>query len=303
MTDLRSDGRIGARRHRDYARQSLRKLTVERAPDPFTASGRIGRGIRHAHPPPRADGIHAFRGRASRVTWRSRAWSCSGPSMRDGWWGLSSGSCRATSPITISRHRLTRGMSTVCLRPRRYRDRGACGDEVRWLTSARSRGRPRETTTGSAPSSGAGRRGWGVPPIYVAARSTRSGREAGRAARTHGGLLLPGVSDRRVPLEQPRGQSDVQEVGPVLRRAVSLQGLRNGLQQLHGRSRILRPGARSLLDVACGTGKHLECLRAHYRRRGGGCSAPSSWRSRCPPAYRFTRQTWSTSIYITPSTS
>ena len=34
VTDLRSDGRIGARRHRDYARQSLRKLTVERAPDP-----------------------------------------------------------------------------------------------------------------------------------------------------------------------------------------------------------------------------------------------------------------------------
>lgn len=42
--------------------------------------------------------------------------------------------------------------------------------------------------------------------------------------------------------------------------------------RLHELIQQLRPGARTLLDVACGTGKHLEHLRAHYEAEG------STWR-------------------------
>lgn len=38
--------------------------------------------------------------------------------------------------------------------------------------------------------------------------------------------------------------------------------------RLHELIQQLRPGARTLLDVACGTGKHLEHLRAHYEAEG-----------------------------------
>ena len=38
--------------------------------------------------------------------------------------------------------------------------------------------------------------------------------------------------------------------------------------QLHELVQRCAPGATSLLDVACGTGKHLEYLRPHYRAEG-----------------------------------
>ncbi len=38
--------------------------------------------------------------------------------------------------------------------------------------------------------------------------------------------------------------------------------------QLHSWIERVAPGARSLLDVACGTGKHLEHLRRHYEAAG-----------------------------------
>lgn len=38
--------------------------------------------------------------------------------------------------------------------------------------------------------------------------------------------------------------------------------------ELHARIGRMAPGAQSLLDVACGTGKHLEHLRHHYRAEG-----------------------------------
>jgi SAM-dependent methyltransferase len=38
--------------------------------------------------------------------------------------------------------------------------------------------------------------------------------------------------------------------------------------RLHDAIQRRRPGARTLLDVACGTGKHLELLRAHYEVEG-----------------------------------
>jgi SAM-dependent methyltransferase len=38
--------------------------------------------------------------------------------------------------------------------------------------------------------------------------------------------------------------------------------------RLHDAIQQRRPGARTLLDVACGTGKHLELLRAHYEVEG-----------------------------------
>ena len=39
-------------------------------------------------------------------------------------------------------------------------------------------------------------------------------------------------------------------------------------RELHAFLRQLHPGARTLLDVACGTGKHLECLREYYEVQG-----------------------------------
>jgi SAM-dependent methyltransferase len=39
-------------------------------------------------------------------------------------------------------------------------------------------------------------------------------------------------------------------------------------EELHRRIQTARPGARELLDVACGTGRHLEHLAAHYRVEG-----------------------------------
>lgn len=55
-------------------------------------------------------------------------------------------------------------------------------------------------------------------------------------------------------------------------------------EQLHTMIQDLRPGARSLLDVACGTGKHLEWLRSHYEVAGLDLSADmlDVARSRCP---------------------
>ncbi|HEY7253394.1 MAG TPA: class I SAM-dependent methyltransferase [Methylomirabilota bacterium] len=55
-------------------------------------------------------------------------------------------------------------------------------------------------------------------------------------------------------------------------------------EQLHAMIQDLRPGAGSLLDVACGTGKHLEWLRAHYDVAGLDLSADmlEVARSRCP---------------------
>ena len=38
--------------------------------------------------------------------------------------------------------------------------------------------------------------------------------------------------------------------------------------ELHALLRQQHPGARTLLDVACGTGKHLECLRQYYEVQG-----------------------------------
>jgi len=39
-------------------------------------------------------------------------------------------------------------------------------------------------------------------------------------------------------------------------------------RSLHERIQLLRPGARSLLDVGCGTGKHLQVLRQWYEVEG-----------------------------------
>lgn len=39
-------------------------------------------------------------------------------------------------------------------------------------------------------------------------------------------------------------------------------------EKLHTLIQARRPGARTLLDVACGTGKHLELLREHYEVEG-----------------------------------
>lgn len=39
-------------------------------------------------------------------------------------------------------------------------------------------------------------------------------------------------------------------------------------EELHRRIQTALPGARDLLDVACGTGRHLEHLAAHYRVEG-----------------------------------
>ena len=48
--------------------------------------------------------------------------------------------------------------------------------------------------------------------------------------------------------------------------------------------RQIRPGATTLLDVACGTGKHLQYLRAHYRVEGLDVNAKllEIARERCP---------------------
>jgi dTDP-3-amino-3,4,6-trideoxy-alpha-D-glucopyranose N,N-dimethyltransferase len=43
--------------------------------------------------------------------------------------------------------------------------------------------------------------------------------------------------------------------------------------RLHELIQARRPGARTLLDVACGTGKHLEQLRQHYEVEGADYSA------------------------------
>jgi ubiquinone/menaquinone biosynthesis C-methylase UbiE len=42
--------------------------------------------------------------------------------------------------------------------------------------------------------------------------------------------------------------------------------------QIHELIQARRPGARTLLDVACGTGKHLEHLREHYQVEGADSS-------------------------------
>lgn len=57
---------------------------------------------------------------------------------------------------------------------------------------------------------------------------------------------------------------------------------------LDAQIRELRPDARSLLDVACGTGKHLEHLRERYEVEGLDLDANllETARSRCP-AVRF----------------
>src|SRR5574341_2362153 len=39
-------------------------------------------------------------------------------------------------------------------------------------------------------------------------------------------------------------------------------------KQLHALIQQHSPGAQTLLAVGCGTGKHLECLREHYRVEG-----------------------------------
>jgi SAM-dependent methyltransferase len=44
--------------------------------------------------------------------------------------------------------------------------------------------------------------------------------------------------------------------------------------RLHELIQVRRPGARTLLDVACGTGKHLEELRRHYDVSGADSSTP-----------------------------
>jgi ubiquinone/menaquinone biosynthesis C-methylase UbiE len=39
-------------------------------------------------------------------------------------------------------------------------------------------------------------------------------------------------------------------------------------EQLHTLTQETYPGATTLLDVACGTGKHLQYVRAYYRAEG-----------------------------------
>src|SRR4030095_7263880 len=55
-------------------------------------------------------------------------------------------------------------------------------------------------------------------------------------------------------------------------------------EQLHALIQETCPGASTLLDVACGTGKHLEYLRAYYRVEGLDLNAQllEVARKRCP---------------------
>lgn len=55
-------------------------------------------------------------------------------------------------------------------------------------------------------------------------------------------------------------------------------------EQLHSRIQALRPGATRLLDVGCGTGKHLEVLRHHYQAEGIDLNPEllETARERCP---------------------
>jgi ubiquinone/menaquinone biosynthesis C-methylase UbiE len=61
-------------------------------------------------------------------------------------------------------------------------------------------------------------------------------------------------------------------------------------QQLHEWIQTQNPGARTLLDTACGTGKHLEYLQKHYQVQGLDINAEmlEIARSRCPqvPFYK-----------------
>src|SRR5919107_548502 len=55
-------------------------------------------------------------------------------------------------------------------------------------------------------------------------------------------------------------------------------------EKLHSLIRQHNPSAKTLIDVACGTGKHLECLRRYYRVEGLDLSREllDITRERCP---------------------
>ncbi|ADH61992.1 Methyltransferase type 12 [Allomeiothermus silvanus DSM 9946] len=53
-----------------------------------------------------------------------------------------------------------------------------------------------------------------------------------------------------------------------MRQDYSFKDYRAEAEAVHARIQQAHPGAKNLLEVACGTGKHLEHLKAHYEAVG-----------------------------------
>ena len=72
--------------------------------------------------------------------------------------------------------------------------------------------------------------------------------------------------------------------------------------QLHALIQQRKPGAKTLLDVACGTGKHLEQLQTYYRVEGVDINSEmlDIARGRCPDV-PFHLGIWLTSAWGAPS--
>jgi SAM-dependent methyltransferase len=64
----------------------------------------------------------------------------------------------------------------------------------------------------------------------------------------------------------------------------SVQDYASAAAKLHGRIRELHPAAKTLFDIGCGTGRHLEHLRAHYEVEGLDLNPDllALARARCP---------------------
>ncbi len=105
------------------------------------------------------------------------------------------------------------------------------------------------------------------------------------ATSTRDGPPRPPVKPEPIP--EAEASEHVHEIRTILRRPLSLQGLRNRGTEDPAFTSAASPNARTLLDVACGTGKHLECLRNYYEVEGLDINSEllAKEQQRCPGVF------------------